>query len=64
MISDNFDDWVYCLTQKCKIKLDSTFAKKRLSILEDSNHEETQKFKELYGEQHLENVIHWFKQIV
>jgi hypothetical protein len=45
---DSFDNWVSCLTQKCKIRLDLIFAKERLSVLENSNKKETQKFRELY----------------
>jgi hypothetical protein len=43
--------------------LTKEFAKKRLSVYEDANHAETRKFEKLYGKQHLNNVIYWFKKI-
>lgn len=64
MIAENFNEWVECITKKCKIKLDSTYAKERIEVLSNENHLETKKFEELYGKEHLENVIHWFQQIV
>lgn len=64
MIPDNFNDWVNCITKKCKINLDSSYARKRIEVLEDDQNEETKRFLELYGQEHLDNVIHWFKQIL
>ena len=61
---NSFDEWLDCITNKCKINLDKEFAKKRLEVLTNPMMEETKKFKELYGDKHLENVIHWYKQIL
>jgi hypothetical protein len=64
MVPENFDDWVICITKHCKVNLNSSFAKKRLAVYEDGNHAETKKFKAIYGQQHLENIILWYRQIV
>ena len=64
MIPTDFNEWVECITKKCGIQLSSTFAKKRLAILTNETHEETKKYKELYGEDHLNNIIHWYQQII
>lgn len=63
MIPQTFDQWKDCLINDCKIKLTKDFAKKRLEIYEKAENPETKKFVALYGSQHLENIIHWFKQI-
>lgn len=47
----------------CHINLSKAFAQGRLAIYEDKDNRETRKFISLYGEQHLQNIINWFKQI-
>ena len=63
MIPQTFDEWKNCVTSDCKINLTKTFAQQRLAIYQDIKSRETQKFISLYGEQHLQNIIKWFKQI-
>lgn len=63
MIPHTFEQWQACITQDCKIDLTTEFAQKRLAVYTDHQHPETKKFISLYGEQHLTNIIHWFKQI-
>jgi len=31
--------------------------------MKNAGHPETRKFIELYGRQHLKNIIHWYKKI-
>lgn len=63
MIPRNFEEWKNCIVNDCGIQLTKTFAKKRLNVFENDNHPETKKFVELYGEQHLKNVIYWYRKI-
>jgi len=63
MIAQSFEQWKQCIEKDCKISLTKEFAKKRLSVYLDRKNHETQKFISLYGEQHLENIIKWFKLI-
>lgn len=63
MIAQSFEEWKYCIENDCKIRLTKEFSKKRLSVYLDKKNPETQKFISLYGEQHLENIIKWFKLI-
>jgi hypothetical protein len=63
MIPNTFNDWKKCIEQDCKIKLTNDFAKQRLSVYENEENEETKKFVQLYGEQHLKNIITWLQQI-
>lgn len=63
MIPKTFEDWKYCIVQNCKIPLTKEFAAQRLTILENKNHKETKRFKELYGKKYLQNIISWYRQI-
>lgn len=63
MIPQNFQEWKKCITIDCKIELTKEFAMKRLNVYLDRNNPETQKFAKLYGQQHLNNIISWYKQI-
>lgn len=64
MIPETFEQWKKCITDDCKISLTKGFAKSRLSVYSNLETDETQKFLQLYGKQHLENIKHWFEQIV
>lgn len=63
MIARNFDDWKNCIIHDCGIDLTPAFAEKRLRVYENTSHPETRKFIELYGQNHLNNIIHWLKKI-
>jgi hypothetical protein len=63
MIPQTFSDWKNCIVSDCKINLTKDFTEERLKIYQNRNNEETKKFVSLYGEQHLQNIIQWFKQI-
>ncbi len=63
MIPQTFEEWKDCITKDCKIKLTSDFAQNRLKIYEDRNKPETQRFIQLYGTDHLNNIIYWLKKI-
>ncbi|MEL7118395.1 MAG: hypothetical protein AAFO07_03110 [Bacteroidota bacterium] len=62
MLSRTFEEWKNCITVDCKIKLTKDFIQKRLKVYENRKNPETRKFIELYGEDHLNNVIYWFKR--
>ena len=64
MIPQTFTEWTNCIINDCKINLTKEFAYQRLSVYQDGNSSETKKFVSLYGEQHLQNIINWFIQIV
>lgn len=63
MIPQTFDEWKNCLVNDCKLGLTSEFAEQRLGIFTNPEHPETKKFAALYGQQHLLNIITWFKSI-
>lgn len=53
----HYGEWKKCITEKCKIELNSTYVQIRLKILSDETNDETIKFKDLYG-------VHWHKQVI
>ena len=63
MIPQTFEDWKNCIVNDCKINLTKTFTKERLTVYQDLENKETQKFISLYGKQHLNNIIRWLKRI-
>lgn len=63
MIPQTFEQWKNCIINDCKINLTRDFTKQRLAVYQDPQNHETKKFVQLYGEQHLQNIINWFKQI-
>lgn len=63
MIPYTFEEWKNCIVNDCGINLTKEFAIKRLEVYQNSDNPETKKFRELYGAQHLSNVIHWYKAI-
>ena len=62
MIPKSYDEWKNCIINDCKINLTREFAELRLSVYENKKHPETRKFVQLYGSQHLNNIIHWYKK--
>lgn len=63
MIPQTFEQWKNCIVNDCKINLTKNFAQQRLAVYQDKKNNETKKFVSLYGEQHLQNIINWFKKI-
>ncbi len=63
MIPESFETWMNCIVNDCKIQLSPDFAKERLLVFTNKGHLETKKFVECYGENHLQNVISWYKKI-
>jgi len=63
MIPQTFEEWKNCIVNDCKIDLTKEFAQQRLAVYENPNNPETQRFVSLYGEQHLFNIIKWYKKI-
>lgn len=64
MIPQTFNDWTNCIVNDCKINLTKDFAQQRLAVYQDKRNAETQKFISLYDEQHLNNIIQWFNQVI
>lgn len=57
-----YDEWKYCIEVLGKIELTPDYIGKRLSIMEDSQNAETKKFAKLYGDDHLQRTVGWFRR--
>ncbi len=64
MIPQTFEQWRSCIINDCKINLTEDFARQRLIVYRDQENPETRKFVQLYGTQHLRNIVEWFTRIV
>ena len=58
----NYQQWRHCIEVDCKIPLTPDFVAKRLAALQNGDDPKTQEFEELYGVDHLQMTIAWFKQ--
>lgn len=63
MIPQTFEQWKHCIVDECQIRLTKEFANQRLEVYKNKQHPETSRFIQLYGEQHLNNIITWFQLI-
>lgn len=61
-IPTNYAEWHKCITVHCGIPLTPVYITRRLIALRQSESEETIRFRRLYGDQHWQNVMHWFLQ--
>ncbi len=58
----NYEEWQHCITVDCGLKLTPDYISKRIAALQNNKDHHTQRFVELYGQQHLERVLGWFMQ--
>lgn len=62
MTPRTYDEWRHCIEVQCGIELTPGFVEQRLSALRDDRIHHTQRFREMWGEDHLRRVIAWFEQ--
>lgn len=62
VIPTTYAQWRECIEVRCKIPLTPTFIRERLAELENGTHPKTKTFETLYGTDHLQRTIAWFRQ--
>ena len=62
MTPGTYDEWRHCIEVQCGLRLTPDFIKLRLSDLRNDHAYQTQRFREMWGEQHLHQVITWFEK--
>jgi len=62
MIPRTYEQWRHCIEHDCGIRLTTDFVQERLAVYADATHTETKRFTELYGDNHLKNIIQWYTQ--
>lgn len=58
----SYEQWRHCIEVRCQIRLTSAFIRERLAELQEEKHEKTREFARLYGADHLERTIAWFRR--
>lgn len=58
----HYAGWRECITVHCGIPLTPGYVAERLQILSQAGHEETRRFIRVYGEDHRQRVLGWFRQ--
>lgn len=64
MIPTNYEEWRHCITVECGIDLTQAFIEERLAVWRNAQSEESHRFRRLYGEQHLQEVLGWFVRAI
>jgi hypothetical protein len=62
LIPSSYPSWRYCITVECRIPLTAEFVAQRIDVLGQFNSEETLRFRRIYGDEHWQNVLAWFRQ--
>lgn len=62
MKPSSYQEWRNCIELDCGIKLTPGFIQERIEALTNTADTGTQKFIQLYGLNHYNQVIAWFKQ--
>ena len=62
VIPSSYEQWRHCIEVRCRIQLTRSYIGQRLSELQDDQHARTREFAKLYGSDHLQRTITWFRQ--
>ena len=62
VIPSSYKQWRNCIEVRCKIRLTPAFIRERLAELQDNTHAKTREFARLYGADHLQQTITWFRR--
>ncbi|WP_444935763.1 hypothetical protein ACJJIW_16535 [Microbulbifer sp. JMSA004] len=63
IVPENYNAWLHCITIECGIELTPEFADQRIRALQDNSNYHTRNFILLYGTEHHQKVLSWFKQV-
>ena len=56
----NYEEWKYCITEKCGIPLTKDFIEERIASLKDNTNEDTRRFIKLYGDRYTSQIVEWY----
>ena len=59
----DFAEWRNCIEVLCRTPLTESFVGKRITELGSLDNKLDQKFVELYGEEHREQVLQWYQKV-
>ncbi len=58
----SYEHWRHCIEVLGGIRLTPSYINKRLSEMQDEKHAKTKEFARLYGSDHLQQTIAWFRR--
>lgn len=61
-IPQSYAEWRHCIEVECGIPLSAGFLAERIRVLTQGEAEETRRFRRLYGEEHWQRVVSWFRR--
>ena len=61
LFPSGYASWRFCIEFKCGLALTPEFVKARIAVLGDPRHEESQRFRKLYGKTYHDQVLAWFR---
>jgi len=61
-IPQTYEAWRHCIEVGCAIPLTAEFLAGRIRVLTQGEAEETLRFRKLYGDEHWQRVLHWFRR--
>ncbi|MEM6266444.1 MAG: hypothetical protein AAF707_02885 [Pseudomonadota bacterium] len=62
IVPSTYDEWEHCITVKCGIELTPDYVSKRIAGLEDQSDFFTRKFIDLWGAEHHDRTLGWFRE--
>lgn len=62
MIPKTYEEWLFCITKRCNVKLSHSYIQARLDALNNKSNKDTLRIIILYGHQHHENLKLLFNQ--
>lgn len=62
VIPATYEEWRHCITVLCGMTLTPEYIQQRLRALRNPSDRMTARFREVYGDEHLNHVIGWFEQ--
>ena len=61
-VPETYEQWHHCITVECGIELTGDYIAQRLKIWRDEKADETNRFRQIYGDTHWRAVIAWFER--
>ncbi|MDG2221988.1 MAG: hypothetical protein P8L85_11440 [Rubripirellula sp.] len=58
----SYQQWRHCIEVRCKIRLTPTYVGGRLAELQNDKDSTTSAFEKIYGTEHLQQTIAWFRR--
>ncbi|MEM6796681.1 MAG: hypothetical protein AAF725_22100, partial [Acidobacteriota bacterium] len=62
MIPNTYEEWRYCITEKCGLALTESYIEERLKALRSPRDPSTKRFRKIYGQGRLDQTIRWFEK--